>query len=335
MTKASPQPFSAWGHVRLSQRKVLLFPSAIIPTAIMFYFNSLQRMLGAFEVNELKFADFESRKQRLSVAYLDNKDASEAHSPLDNSARYGYHDECRRIAYFLFYVPNHGALLCQAMQYAEPHFHRRVVRSTNKRRPFCVVSFGGGPASDLLGFLMYLERSIPDPSLRPEVAFHVLDLADWQPLWPPVAAAVAEQFPFVQVHFHPVDLTTANAQEVLPPHVDLCLFVNFVVEMVPHAAEFGGFFREALSLLPARCQLVFLEPLVAGQFQAEALMEDLRAMAASDCEVLVNCTEVNRDHKGDLLVPPSEARPFLGPVGMCFGRQGSGFFGVFFQKKIK
>lgn len=46
---------------------------------------------------------------------------------------------------------------------------------------------------------MYLERSIPDPSLRPEVAFHVLDLADWQPLWPPVAAAVAEQFPFVQV----------------------------------------------------------------------------------------------------------------------------------------
>ena len=205
---ASAVGFPAWGFVNLQKTKIHSFPSANVPLPWRFYLEVVQRLLDVCKSANMTFDFLNQKKQQLSETYQGEKASKEERkggNATGNSGLYNYHDEQNRLSYFVFFVPNHAAMLCEALLKVGPHVRHTIDKALKKGKPLVVTSFGGGPVSDLLGFLMYLTslREQHESMGDLQVVFHVLDLKDWEPLWPHVQDTIASYFPTVQVSAPP------------------------------------------------------------------------------------------------------------------------------------
>uniref|UniRef100_A0A7S1JH60 Uncharacterized protein n=1 Tax=Eutreptiella gymnastica TaxID=73025 RepID=A0A7S1JH60_9EUGL len=306
---ASSIGFPAWGFINLHKTKIHPFPSAIIPLPWSFYLEVVQRLLDVCKSANTTFNFLNQKKQQLSETYQGEKASKEERkggNAAGNSGLYNYHDEQQRLSYFVFFVPNHAAMLCEALLKVGPHVEHIIDKALKKRKPLVVTSFGGGPVSDLLGFLMYLTSvGKQHEKMRDlHIVFHVLDLKDWEPLWPHVQDAIGSYFPHVQVVFKAVDLTQDRATDVVPTDTMLCLFSHFIVEMVDYATSFGKFFADLVSQLKSRACLLFLDPVSAnGEYQAKELTQQMLDRSSTHLSVRLARTIVTRDSKQGMPIP--------------------------------
>jgi hypothetical protein len=169
----------------------------------------------------------------------------EASAAVANSTFFTYDNKDSRMAYFVSKVPKHAVVISQCLEAGHEHILQLLTETAAEGRPFVVASFGGGPSSDLFGFLLYLERTVWHAGYLPQgwpIAFHVFDLGPWEPFWTHIAEAIPKYFPSVKVYFHTADLASSDAALLVPPETQLLLFSYFIVEMTPFADGFTAFF---------------------------------------------------------------------------------------------
>jgi hypothetical protein len=172
-----------------------------------------------------------------------DSDASDS-AAADNSTFFTYDEEHSRMAYYTHRVPKHAVTIGKCLLISHKHIRRLLTEAAEEGRPFVVASFGGGPSSDLFGFLLYLDETDWGAGGAPNVTFvfHVFDLEAWAPFWSHIAAALPKYYPSIQVHFHTADLASPDSAHLVAPETQLLLFSYFIVEMTPFAEGFTAFF---------------------------------------------------------------------------------------------
>jgi len=209
---------------------------------------------------------------------LNGPDASASAANV-NSTFFTYDDEGMRLAYYISRVPKHAVLIGKCLQAGREHIHRRLTEAAAEGRPFVVASFGGGPSSDLFGFLTYLDDTNWFALHAPKglsIVFHVFDIGPWEPFWAHIAAALPPYYPSLEVHFHTADLASRESALLVPPETRLLLFSYFMVEMTPFADDFAAFFTALVSTVRPDALFVALESpteaviALRGRLKAEA-----------------------------------------------------------------
>ena len=87
---------------------------------------------------------------------------STSYSGLNNPKRppVNYQDPATRFAYVFKYVASHSDYIVQVMEAWRSHVGGQIMAGADTMRITCV---GGGPGSDLIGFLRYLDENKNEP----------------------------------------------------------------------------------------------------------------------------------------------------------------------------
>ena len=104
-----------------------------------------------------------------------------------------YNDPLCRIAYLYAYVGAHANLVDNALLYFDPlsSIVRKKIRSGGVLE---VCSLGGGPGSELLGFVKFIDR-ICDPEDRIDLRFTLIDkVQEWDESWNALVNGLEENF---------------------------------------------------------------------------------------------------------------------------------------------
>eukprot|EP00670_Eutreptiella_braarudii_P006825 CAMPEP_0174284136 /NCGR_PEP_ID=MMETSP0809-20121228/4878_1 /TAXON_ID=73025 ORGANISM="Eutreptiella gymnastica-like, Strain CCMP1594" /NCGR_SAMPLE_ID=MMETSP0809 /ASSEMBLY_ACC=CAM_ASM_000658 /LENGTH=341 /DNA_ID=CAMNT_0015379477 /DNA_START=113 /DNA_END=1135 /DNA_ORIENTATION=+ len=159
-----------------------------------------------------------------------------------------YDSGWNRLVYYMFRVPRHCGVVCNSLQLCHRHIYPKLCEAAVMGRPLVVTACGGGPGSDFLGLLAYLDGvgwfCKHKPQTTPKkLILHTLDLRDWSSMWSHVQKSLDRCYSGVEVHFHAADLTTPEAVHSVPADTDLVLFSYFMEDMIPFEQKFVEFFK--------------------------------------------------------------------------------------------
>jgi len=195
----------------------------------------------------------------------------------ENSGFFTYNNKNSRLGYFIYRVPKHSVLISKCLHASREHIHRLFTETAAEGRPLVVASFGGGPSSDLFGFLSYLDSTDWGAQFGPKgwpIVLHVFDMGPWAPFWTHIALALPRYYPSVEVHFHTADLADPDAASLVLPETQLLLFSYFIVEMTPFADGFTAFFTALVATVRPNALFIVMD-----SNKAAALLGRLAATA--------------------------------------------------------
>jgi hypothetical protein len=219
-------------------------------------------MLNAFEnalrklhtTGRKKFGDewlvrLAKRKEKLKQAY----------ASLDESDRdpIQYSSLSARTAYVFAYAPTRAEYTREFLMR-----HRIAVgKALFQKRHICVVSFGRGPASELVGLIKYLE----DPASGEEVdsiRYLVYDKdGDWGDIADDVVTSLRTGIS-VEAEYHAVDAADQQKmKEIELAEVDLVIFSYIMSELakLEKRDKISENFKRTLSSMPVMSKILFID----------------------------------------------------------------------------
>jgi hypothetical protein len=138
-----------------------------------------------------------------------------------------YKDPARRFAYVYKYVASHGDYLVQVLEKVA------AKRGAIFRGPTARVScLGGGPGSDIIGVLKYLDEHEDEPVKK--LTCYLLDKEQaWADIWTELHESLSPNVG-LNVNFQPLDITNLNSWEYQRKFLqaDLFTMIYFVSEVL-------------------------------------------------------------------------------------------------------
>jgi len=269
------------------------------------YFDVLRALFKADKTNTPSIPALKSQMSVLFHRYMEHHerpagDTASASAAAANTTFFTYDDENMRLGYLMYRVPRHSVVISKCLGAGHEHIHRLLTRAAGEGRPFVVASFGGGPSSDLFGFLSYLDTG---PFQGLPIVFHIFDMGPWAPFWTHIALALPRYYPSVEVHFHTADLADPKSASLVPPETQLLLFSYFIVEMTPFADGFTAFFTALVAAVRPDALFVVMD---SHNESAVALRE--RLTAAAGLKVVLENSD--RQHLSYLCIIPQGGRVY-------------------------
>ena len=185
---------------------------------------------------------------------------SRNYAKLTNPARepVDYRDTATRLAYIYTYVAAHADYLVQVLEKAQARLEEPLFGVESLR----VTCIGGGPGSDLIGVLKYLDENRERESVK-KLKCYLLDREQaWADSWTELDESLQAKVD-VNVNFQPLDVTDpeswAHQRRFL--QADLFTFLFFVSEV--HSLDGNGvvseFWRSVFEAAKAGAIFVFID----------------------------------------------------------------------------
>jgi hypothetical protein len=189
------------------------------------------------------------RKEKLKQAY----------ASLDESDRdpIQYSSLSARTAYVFAYAPTRAEYTREFLMR-----HRIAVgKSFFEKGHICVVSFGGGPASELVGLIKYLEDPASGEAVD-SIRFVVYDKdGDWGDIADDVVASLRTEIS-VEVEYYAVDAADQRKmKEINLADVDLVIFSYIMSELakLEKRDKISENFKHTLSSMPVNSKILFID----------------------------------------------------------------------------
>jgi hypothetical protein len=136
-----------------------------------------------------------------------------------------YKDAVSRFAYIYRYTTSHANIVCSLIRCDD------TLRALFKQPSLTVACIGGGPGSDFLGILKYLDNC----KAKPHVKCHLIDREkSWDNCWNDVDSKLHPAGYRLSTHFVPIDVTDSKSYDPLEDKylkADLFTFVYFMSEL--------------------------------------------------------------------------------------------------------
>jgi hypothetical protein len=189
------------------------------------------------------------RKEKLKQAY----------ASLDESDRdpIQYSSLSARTAYVFAYAPTRAEYTREFLMR-----HRIAVgKSLFEKGHICVVSFGGGPASELVGLVKYLEDPASGEAVD-SIRYVVYDKdGDWGDIADDVVASLRTDIS-IKAEYHAVDAADQlKMKEINLAEVDLVIFSYIMSELakLEKRDKISENFRRTLSSMPVKSKILFID----------------------------------------------------------------------------
>jgi hypothetical protein len=189
------------------------------------------------------------RKEKLKQAY----------ASLDESDRdpIQYSSLSARTAYVFAYAPTRAEYTREFLMR-----HRIAVgRSLFEKGHICVVSFGGGPVSELVGLVKYLEDPASGEAVD-SIRYVVYDKdGDWEDIAADVVASLRTDIS-VEAEYHAVDAADQQKmKEIDLKDVDLVIFSYIMSELakLEKRDKISENFKHTLSSMPVNSKILFID----------------------------------------------------------------------------
>ncbi|WP_298926066.1 hypothetical protein [uncultured Ramlibacter sp.] len=129
---------------------------------------------------------------------------STSYSGLNNPKRppVNYQDPATRFAYVFKYVASHSDYIVQVMEAWRSHVGGQIMAGADTMRITCV---GGGPGSDLIGFLRYLDENKNEP-IKKATAYLLDREQAWADTWTELDDSLKSGL-VLHANFQPLDVT--------------------------------------------------------------------------------------------------------------------------------
>ncbi|RIK78948.1 hypothetical protein DCC62_06590 [candidate division KSB1 bacterium] len=217
-----------------------------------------------------------------------------------DNAQLQYQDPLCRIAYLYSYVGAHANLVDNAF-YKFSELREFVANQFDTYSELQVCSLGGGPGSELLGFVKFIERERRGNG-RVDVNFTLIDkVCQWDETWQVLVNGLHETFKInygmsrqnwpivVNRSFLPLDLAKATDFQNFPARFsDVQVYVlNHTVsepELLAHRSEFQKTFKEIVTRASTGAFFVFIDR------NQEAVVAAINRLANVDGLALINNT---------------------------------------------
>jgi len=161
---------------------------------------------------------------------------SESYSTLKNSNRdpVNYGDPATRFAYVYKYVAAHGDYLVQILKHLRDHLEESVFSSARTR----ISCIGGGPGSDIIACLKYLDEMGGEEPVE-KVVCYLLDREQaWADTWTELGDSLNSKVS-LNVNFQPLDVSNPQSWKQQKKFLDADLFTMsyFVSEVMSLDSE--------------------------------------------------------------------------------------------------
>ncbi len=190
-----------------------------------------------------------------------------------DNTRLQYNDPLCRIAYLYAYVGAHANLTDNAF-YKFPDLRQFVINQIHSSGELHVCSFGGGPGSELLGFVKFIQR-VRDEDDTIDIHFTLIDqIPEWDETWQALVNGLQETFkstygpsrrhwPIV-VHrsFLPLDLTQVRDFQSFPSRfneVQLYVLNHTISELLVRRNEFKEVFNYVVARASTGAYFLFID----------------------------------------------------------------------------
>ncbi len=171
-----------------------------------------------------------------------------------NGASINYRDPVTRFAYVYVYVTSHANLVCQVIK------RSKCLRECFQRQGLIHVScIGGGPGSDLLGILKYIEQyniHVPD-----KIKCYLVDKEQaWSESWSDVDEKVNTDIP-LSTYFMPIDVSDDDSWAIQKKYLraDLFTMIYFLSELYSCREKVGPYFEHLFREARAESLYLFLD----------------------------------------------------------------------------
>lgn len=182
-----------------------------------------EEMYGSYVDETIK-----TRMAYLTSVY--NKLSSSAHEPID------YKDPATRFAYVYKYVPAHGDYVFQLLENAHGQLDEPVFADSDAR----VSCIGGGPGSDLIGVLKYIDYRNRTEPVRAVTAYLLDREQAWSDTWTEVNMKFDLDIKFHSA-FQPFDVTLPETWESQKRFLKADLFtLSYFVSEIMALDKTGG-----------------------------------------------------------------------------------------------
>lgn len=197
-----------------------------------------------------------------------------------------YDDPLCRIAYLYAYVAAHANLIDNAC-YGIRQLQDFLVSKLNNKSEIHICSFGGGPGSELLGFVKFFARAAEDGD-SVDIHFMLVDsIIEWDETWQalvngieatlrPIYGPSRRNWPVV-IHrsFLPLNLTQVDNFRNLPTRfngIELYVFNHTVSELLADTDGFSRVFNAIVSRAQGGAYFLFIDR---NQTQVHDLVRNL------------------------------------------------------------
>jgi len=192
-----------------------------------------------------------------------------AYKTLDKQNRepISYSSICAQTAYIFAYAPVRAAYTFTFLQR-----HRAALEQVFfDKEEIQVCSFGGGPASELVGLVRYLEDA-GEPVQR--IRYRVYDKdGEWEEIARNIVAALASEI-MIDIDYFPVDVSSKEAMAAVDlSTTDLLMFSYVMSELakIETAGQISKNFQQIISLMPKNSKIFFqdnLHPIFIRYFES-------------------------------------------------------------------
>eukprot|EP01010_Urceolus_cornutus_P004243 NODE_649_length_1456_cov_354.899076_g489_i0.p1 GENE.NODE_649_length_1456_cov_354.899076_g489_i0~~NODE_649_length_1456_cov_354.899076_g489_i0.p1 ORF type:complete len:438 (+),score=109.36 NODE_649_length_1456_cov_354.899076_g489_i0:62-1315(+) len=197
----------------------------------------------------VRFSELRQNIETIQDLYLNNSEEqpSSSQNPQKDNPRHGnakhfHYDKYRhRLAFLLLRCPKRVSLISSTLHRCEIQILPLFELAKREKRPFTACAIGGGPTSDLIGMLAYINSL--SSSYRCPMQFLAADLPEWTETSKIVSRLVPKWFPDVKADFEVLDVLTVNALPTGTSTTDLFIFSFMINELLPFADGFKVFFR--------------------------------------------------------------------------------------------
>jgi SAM-dependent methyltransferase len=164
-----------------------------------------------------------------------------------------YRDAVSRFAYIYRYTTSHANIVCSLIRGDD------TLRALFKQPSLTVACVGGGPGSDFLGILKYLDGC----KNKPHIKCHLIDREkSWNNCWSDVDAKLDSAGFRLSTHFVPIDVTDPTSYDPLEDkylNADVFTFVYFMSELYAKRAKAQAYFENLFTRVKPGASIFYVD----------------------------------------------------------------------------
>ena len=164
-----------------------------------------------------------------------------------------YKDAVSRFAYIYRYTTSHANIVCSLIRGDD------TLRALLKQSSLTVACIGGGPGSDFVGILKYLDNC----KNKPHVKCHLIDREkSWNNCWSDVDSKLDPAGYRLSTHFVPIDVTDAKSYDPLEDKylkADLFTFVYFMSELYARRDKAQPYFENLFARVKPGATIFYVD----------------------------------------------------------------------------
>ena len=162
-----------------------------------------------------------------------------------------YSNPATRFAYVFKYVTSHANMVFQVIE-----FNKQLGKCFDEQR-LTLTCIGGGPGSDLLGVLKYLDEY----NKAPQIMCYLLDRERlWNETWGDVGSKVGTEF-MLSTNVMPFDILDKKSWEPFVKYLNADIFtlIYFISEIYKKRAEAEPFFDHLFTKAKKNSYMLFID----------------------------------------------------------------------------